>query len=58
VPRHPDCSIETDPVTFRGLVFGDRKLSDSSVELRGDKRTARTFFRLFPRPRALPEERG
>jgi DNA-binding HxlR family transcriptional regulator len=49
-PRQPDCSIETDAATLRGLVFGDRKVSDSPVELRGDKRTARTFLRLFARP--------
>jgi hypothetical protein len=31
-------------------VFGDRKLAGAPVELRGDARLARAFFRLFARP--------
>ncbi len=49
-PRHPDAVIETDPTTLRQLVFGDRKLAGAPVELRGDARLARAFFRLFARP--------
>jgi putative sterol carrier protein len=49
-PRSPDAVIETDPATLRALVFGDRKLADAPVELRGDTRLARSFFRLFARP--------
>lgn len=48
--RAPDCVLETDPATLRALVFGDRKWSEAAVELRGDKRVARAFFRLFSRP--------
>jgi DNA-binding HxlR family transcriptional regulator len=49
-PRSADVVIETDPGTLRSLIFGDLQLSAASVELRGDARTARTFFRLFARP--------
>lgn len=49
-PRRADAVIETDPVTLRALVFGDRKLAGANVELRGDTRLARKFFRLFARP--------
>jgi len=49
-PRTPDAIIETDPATLRALVFGDRKLAGAPVELRGDARLARAFFRLFARP--------
>ena len=47
--RKPDVTIETDAATLRGLVFGDRKLAGSPVELQGDARLARAFFRLFAR---------
>jgi len=49
-PRNPDAVIETDAGTLRALVFGDRKLAGAPVEIRGDARLARTFFRLFARP--------
>jgi DNA-binding HxlR family transcriptional regulator len=49
-PHKPGAIIETDPVTLRALVFGDRKLAGAPVELRGDVRLARRFFRLFARP--------
>jgi DNA-binding HxlR family transcriptional regulator len=49
-PRRADALIETDPVTLRAVVFGDRKLAGAPVEIRGDARLARTFFRLFARP--------
>jgi len=49
-PRRPDAVIETDSGTLRALVFGDRKLAGAPVELGGDARLARTFFRLFARP--------
>jgi DNA-binding HxlR family transcriptional regulator len=48
--RSPDVVIETEPETLRAVVFGDRKLSAASVEIRGDVRLGREFFRLFPRP--------
>ncbi|WP_437281312.1 helix-turn-helix domain-containing protein [Sorangium sp. So ce375] len=50
-PRRPDAVIATDPATLRAVVFGDQKLADAPVELQGDKRLARAFFRLFARPR-------
>jgi DNA-binding HxlR family transcriptional regulator len=49
-PRKADAVIDADPATLRALVFGDRKLAGAPVELRGDTRLARTFFRLFARP--------
>jgi hypothetical protein len=49
-PRKADAIIETDPGTLRALVFGDRKLAGAPVEIRGDDRLARSFFRLFVRP--------
>jgi DNA-binding HxlR family transcriptional regulator len=49
-PRKPDVVIETDPETLRSLVFGARKLAGAPVELHGDARQARAFFRLFARP--------
>lgn len=49
-PRAPDVVIATDSGTLRAVVFGDRKLSDAPVEVQGDARVARTFFRLFARP--------
>ena len=49
-PHKADAIIETDPATLRALVFGDRKLAGAPVELRGDVRLARRFFRLFARP--------
>jgi DNA-binding HxlR family transcriptional regulator len=48
-PR-PDAVIATDPGTLRALVFGDRKLAEAPVEIRGDARLVRTFLRLFARP--------
>ena len=49
-PRQPDAVIETDPGSLRAVVFGDRALANAPVEIRGDKRRGRTFFRLFARP--------
>lgn len=46
----PDAIIETDPATLRAVVFGDRKLGGAPVEIRGDARVGRAFFRLFARP--------
>ncbi len=49
-PARADCIIETDPSTLRSLVFGDRKLVGAPVQIQGDTRLGRTFFRLFARP--------
>lgn len=48
--RRPDATIETDAATLRAVVFGDRKLAGAPLEIRGDARLARAFFRLFARP--------
>ena len=48
--RKPDAVIETDPATLRALVFGDQKLAGAPLEIRGDVRVGRSFFRLFARP--------
>ena len=48
--HRPDAVIETDAATLRALVFGDRKLAGAPVQLRGDARLARAFFKLFARP--------
>jgi DNA-binding HxlR family transcriptional regulator len=49
-PSRPDAVIESDPETLRAVVFGDRNLATSEVEIRGDARLGRAFFRLFGRP--------
>jgi DNA-binding HxlR family transcriptional regulator len=49
-PRAPDVVLETDAGTLRAVAFGDRKLAVAPVEVRGDARAARAFFRLFARP--------
>jgi hypothetical protein len=49
-PRQADAVIATDSATLRAVVFGDRELADAGVEMSGDGRLARRFFRLFARP--------
>ncbi len=49
-PPRPDVVIETDPGTLRAVAFGDRKLAGAPLEIRGDARLARAFFKLFARP--------
>lgn len=49
-PPNPHAIIETDPQTLRAVAFGDRPLTDAPIELRGDPRLGRAFFRLFARP--------
>jgi DNA-binding HxlR family transcriptional regulator len=49
-PRNADVVIETDAATLRGVAFGDRKLAGAPVEIRGDVRLGRAFFKLFARP--------
>jgi DNA-binding HxlR family transcriptional regulator len=48
--RAPDAVIVTDLATLRAVAFGDRKLAGAAVQLQGDARLARRFFRLFARP--------
>lgn len=49
-PRAPDAILEADPASLRAVAFGDRKLAGSSVQIQGDPRLGRAFFRLFVRP--------
>jgi DNA-binding HxlR family transcriptional regulator len=56
-PRSPDVVLQTDPATLRGLVFGDLELAGAPIEIRGDARMARAFFRLFARPRNVTPSR-
>jgi DNA-binding HxlR family transcriptional regulator len=49
-PRQPGAVIETDAATLRAVVFGERKVASSSLEMRGDTRKARAFLGLFARP--------
>jgi len=53
--RAPDAVIETEPATLRAVAFGDRKLADARMKIRGDARVARRFLQLFARPRAALE---
>jgi DNA-binding HxlR family transcriptional regulator len=50
-PNRPDAVIETDSETLRAVAFGDRKLAGAPIEMGGDVRVARAFFRLFERPK-------
>jgi DNA-binding HxlR family transcriptional regulator len=49
MPRKPDAIIESEPDTLREVLFGDRKLTGSEIEIRGDAKLGRTFFKLFVR---------
>lgn len=49
-PRKADAVLETDPATLRALAFGELKLAGAPLELRGEARLARAFFKLFARP--------
>jgi DNA-binding HxlR family transcriptional regulator len=49
-PRRPDAIIETDPATLRALAFGDQKLAGAPIEIEGDMRLGKSFFKLFKRP--------
>jgi DNA-binding HxlR family transcriptional regulator/putative sterol carrier protein len=49
-PRRADALIESDPATLRALAFGDLKLGAAPVELSGDTRLGKAFFKLFARP--------
>jgi DNA-binding HxlR family transcriptional regulator len=49
-PRRPDAVIQAAPATLQAVIFGNRKLTEAPVEIRGDARLARKFFRLFALP--------
>jgi DNA-binding HxlR family transcriptional regulator len=53
-PRRPDAVIDAAPAILRAVVFGDRTLESAPIELSGDKRAARAFFRLFSRRAPCP----
>jgi DNA-binding HxlR family transcriptional regulator len=53
-PRRPDAIIDAAPAILRAIVFGDRPLEGAPIELSGDKRAAKAFFRLFSRPAPRP----
>jgi DNA-binding HxlR family transcriptional regulator len=53
-PRRPDAVIDAGPAILRAVVFGDRTLESAPIELSGDKRAAKAFFRLFSRPAPRP----
>jgi DNA-binding HxlR family transcriptional regulator len=46
-PARCDAAIVTDPATLRAVAFGKTKLAGAPVEIRGDARLGRAFFRLF-----------
>jgi DNA-binding HxlR family transcriptional regulator len=46
-PPRSDATIETDPATLRAVAFGKTKLAGAPIEIRGDTRAGRAFFRLF-----------
>ncbi len=48
--RKADAVIETDPVTLRALALAGERAADAALELKGDIRLAKAFFRLFERP--------
>jgi DNA-binding HxlR family transcriptional regulator len=49
-PRQPDATLTTSTQTLRALAFGDRKLAGADIEIEGDARVGRAFFKLFARP--------
>lgn len=49
-PRNPHVVITTDPATLHDLALGEQKLAGAPVQISGDTRLARAFFRLFERP--------
>jgi DNA-binding HxlR family transcriptional regulator len=53
-PRRPDAVIDAAPAILRAVVFGDRTLESAPIQLSGDKRAAKAFFRLFSRPAPRP----
>ncbi len=50
----PDATIETDPATLAGLVYGGRPLAEAlrsgDVEIEGDESAVERFLGLFPLP--------
>jgi DNA-binding HxlR family transcriptional regulator len=55
---HPDATIETDRITLRGLIFGDRgfdaALHSGDLTFEGDRQAVERLLRLFPLPESAP----
>ena len=54
-PARADAIILTNATTLRACAFGDLAVNDAiaagALDLRGDRKLARAFFRLFSRPK-------
>lgn len=48
-PRKADAIIEAEPQRLREVIFGEQKLAGSPIEIRGDAKLGRMFFKLFAR---------
>jgi DNA-binding HxlR family transcriptional regulator len=57
---HPAVTMETDAATLRSVAFGREPVSaaerDGRLIVRGDRRLAERFTRMFPVPRDQPSE--
>jgi DNA-binding HxlR family transcriptional regulator len=58
--EHPAVTMETDPATLRSVAFGREPVSaaerDGRLIVRGDRRLAEHFTRMFPVPQEQPAE--
>ena len=60
--EHPDATLETDAATLRSVAFGREPIShaerDGRLAVRGDRRLAERFTRMFPARMTAPVIRG
>jgi DNA-binding HxlR family transcriptional regulator len=58
--EHPAVTLETDAATLRSVAFGREPVSaaerDGRLTIRGDRRLAERFTRIFPVPQDRPSE--
>jgi DNA-binding HxlR family transcriptional regulator len=58
--EHPAVTLETDAATLRSVAFGREPVSaasrDGRLTVRGDRRLAERFARMFPVPQDRPSE--
>jgi DNA-binding HxlR family transcriptional regulator len=58
--EHPAVTLETDAATLRSVAFGREPVSaaerDGRLTIRGDRRLAERFTRMFPVPQDRPSE--
>jgi DNA-binding HxlR family transcriptional regulator len=58
--EHPAVTLETDAATLRSVAFGREPVSaaerDGRLTVRGDRRLAERFTRMFPVPQVRPSE--